>query len=249
MRYIAAATGLLIVGLLILACRPLREEHQEAVAPPDHKVQLVGPAVVAPASAPTPINGPDRPEPTTAPPSVPPPAPSTSAAVQPHGRVVIVGDSLTVGSKGAIVAGLAGAAPDITAVTGMGIRWGAGVLAGADLDGVDLVVVALGTNDYLASPREAGRLIDATMSEVGALEVLWVNIDTGGALDEAVGVNSALRDAASRYDHLTVADWNSHVRSSGVSRQRAGDGIHYDPGGYRERGRWLAEEIKVALGR
>ncbi len=106
----------------------------------------------------------------------------------------------------------------------------------------EVVIVALGTNDYRDTAAAYGRKIDQMMDVIGpGPRVIWVNVDAHTTkLDNAAkGVNPALTAAAGRYQNLQIADWNAYVQTvEGTPGLRAGDGIHYDLKGSELRRTW-----------
>lgn len=167
---------------------------------------------------------------------------SGAAACGPARRIFVVGDSLTVGAQGQ---GL-GEATDggdagwtIDAEVGRTTHEATAVLAATDLTGFELVIVALGTNDYLDSASMYGVRIDRLMAALdGHPKVCWINVDahTTKLRPAATGVNPALAAAPSRHPSLRVADWHAHLGArSDAATLRASDGVHYTASGYRVR--------------
>ena len=160
-------------------------------------------------------------------------------------RVLVIGDSLTVGAE---LGGLGGdGSITVDAREGRTTDEAVEVAAAANLDGYEQVIVALGTNDYLDSAAEFGARIDNMMAVLGSeVPVTWVNVDTGTATlaPAAGGVNAALDAAPQRYANLAVADWNAYLagRTDG-DELRAGDGVHDSAAGYRVRAEWMADLV------
>jgi lysophospholipase L1-like esterase len=177
---------------------------------------------------------------------------TTTTTLPPLGtKVAIVGDSLTEG----IVTRLPALEPrygfqaKIDAQSGRDIEAGLGPLAKI-MNGQDLVVVALGTNDARNGLKvtDADTLIDKMMTEIGPKPVLWVNIyrsDTKGTTAAADVFDAELIAAASRYANLTVLDWSSYVQSR--PELMGADHIHLTSAGYDARAAWLARQITAGL--
>lgn len=164
------------------------------------------------------------------------------------GSVLIIGDSLTVGARGAgLGASLDGAPVHIDAVVGRSARAARGILERSDLRGVGTIMIALGTNDYLDGP-DFGSIIDGVMPATKGRAVIWVNVDTGTRkLAPAVAVNAAIDAAATRHSTLRVADWDSYINSrTNVAAMRAPDGVHYRGSGPAERARWSRRQLSGA---
>jgi lysophospholipase L1-like esterase len=161
----------------------------------------------------------------------------------PEGRVLVIGDSLTVGAQ---EQGLGdGHSWDwtIRAVVGLTTAQAASAAAGFDPGRYDLVVVALGTNDARDDEATYGARIDDMMAALGdADQVLWVNVDaqTTELASAAEGVNPAIDAAENRHPNLEVADWDAYVRGrEDMDDLRAGDGVHYNAAGYQVRAGWM----------
>lgn len=163
------------------------------------------------------------------------------------GRVLIIGDSLTVGARDFGGFTLPGRHVTISAQTGRSTSQGISVLETSAAQNYDLVVMALGTNDYYASENQMGAWVDRAMTAARGTPVVWVNVDYGTSkLAPAKKLHRALNKARSRHPNLTVADWHTWINSRpNVGSLRAGDGVHYTTAGYRARAEWMA---RVATG-
>lgn len=178
-----------------------------------------------------------------------PVASAAKPAIGPNGQgtVLIVGDSLTFGANYFGKLATKAQATNIwtkvvlDAKNGRKATVGAKVIADRLTESTTAVVVALGTNDMI-SKSEAwypDYAIDKVMEQVGALPVLWVNLEfspTGRADWRSRGArfNRALRIATTRYPNLIVADWNKFFTPKGQSRFVA-DGVHLSVTGYKTR--------------
>jgi lysophospholipase L1-like esterase len=169
------------------------------------------------------------------------------------GRVVVVGDSLTVGAEENLrrLAELHGFTLELSAAIGRQIQSGVEELRRLDAPSAELVVVALGTNDA-AQPGFDGAVaaerIDEALAATGGAPVAWVNVyrDPGTAAGDAAQVfNAALLEAASRHATLTTLDWAAFVRTH--PDVMADDRVHHTWEGYVARSRWLRDEIVARL--
>lgn len=158
-------------------------------------------------------------------------------------RVLLIGDSLSVGARDS--GGLGATDPaswTVNAVVGRGTNAGITAARSYDLRSFDVVVVALGTNDYLDDKTTYSARIANMMTVLGTKPVVWVNVDAGAARlhPAAFGVNPAIAAAPARHRTLRAADWSSYVGSrADLATLRASDGIHYTTAGYRVRARWM----------
>lgn len=158
-------------------------------------------------------------------------------------RVLLIGDSLSVG---ALNSGGLGATDEaswtVDAVVGRGTNAGVSAARGYDLRSFDVVVVALGTNDFMDDKATYSARIENMMTVLGTKPVVWVNVDAGTPqlYSAAFGVNPAIAAAPARHRSLRAADWSSYVGGrADLATLRAGDGVHYTTAGYRVRARWM----------
>jgi lysophospholipase L1-like esterase len=186
-------------------------------------------------------------------PSGPGAVPSSGTYEPVAGRVVVVGDSLTVGAEENLreLADLHGFTMDLSAQNGRQIPAGVEELRRLDAPSADLVMIALGTNDA-AQPdfdrQVAATLIDEAMAAAGDAPVLWMNVwrdprTPAGA--KAAEFNEALVAAQGRHPNLTALDWASYVDDN--PEIIAADGIHHTWEGYVARSRWMRDEIVSRL--
>ncbi|MGI8756430.1 MAG: GDSL-type esterase/lipase family protein [Acidimicrobiales bacterium] len=161
----------------------------------------------------------------------------------PANRVLVIGDSLTVGAAEAGLGRNSHATWIVDAVKNRGTNAGVVAARTHDLTRYDLVIVALGTNDYFDDKVTYGARIDAMMGELGrSRAVFWINVDAhasrlGGA---SKGVNPAIAAAPARYPNLRAADWDAYLAGRrSLSGVRSSDGIHYTSAGYDLRARWM----------
>lgn len=186
-------------------------------------------------------------------------------AVNIHGQgtLLIIGDSLTVGSNA--FGALATKARRITydgvpmwnkvvldAKVGRTIAQGIKVLTTRlqTLDDVTAIVIALGTNDMI-SRRETSypaRIIDDMMLNTGDIPVMWTNLEyspTGRGDWRFRGrrFNRALTAAANDWPTLMVSDWATAFTPKGASRFIA-DGVHLTATGYRTRATHTISQLR-----
>lgn len=177
----------------------------------------------------------------------------TTTYVPLAGRVVVVGDSLMVGT-GTNLAKLAerhGFDLETSAVPGRQIP--ESLDAVRDLaPGADVLVVGLGTNDANqpdVDGTEAARRIDDLLAAAPPdVPLLWVNVylPPGTAAGEAAEVfNEALDEAAAGDRRVQVLDWNAYVMAH--PDVMAPDGVHQTVDGYVERSRWLRDALVPLL--
>jgi hypothetical protein len=171
-------------------------------------------------------------------------------ACTPTYRVFVIGDSLTVGAVGQGL-GVDTDSVDwtIDAVVGRTTNAGITVAKDRDLRGYDLVIVALGTNDWQDSAGVYGTRVDRMVAAIGdGPDVAWINVDahTEKLRPAADGVNVAIARAPLRHPRLEVADWHEHVGAvAGFDACRNADGVHYKACGSRER-RAFTEDLAPA---
>lgn len=176
----------------------------------------------------------------------------------PNGPIVVVGDSLTLGSAAQTARALRTAGWGPICVDGTisrSIEFGSPSVP----DGLDAVyrirtsnpiwndptitwVIALGTNDVgfsLGSEARAGQYVTDQIAAIGPNPIWWVNVRTARAdwqYPEAI-FNQAI--AASG---VAVVDWYA---ASGGRGWTAGDGVHLTPLGYQARADLVAQTVRT----
>jgi hypothetical protein len=137
--------------------------------------------------------------------------------------VTVQGDSLAVMSKGALVRTLGTGERVVSYSAEIGRHTDAGLslLRGQRLGQV--VVFALGTNDFAAAEGWYAARLTQVMHLVGARRC--VVLATAYARGPATGVNRAVRTARARYGprRVQVADWAGAVQAG---RVQLADGVH-----------------------
>lgn len=193
---------------------------------------------------------------TVAPPADRLPAPSTTAirASRPDiQRVGVVGDSLSEGAEAAMeeVATRLGFEVATSAVTGRRIPEAIGDLSRM-AQTVELVVVALGTNDAADRrfrPDEVDELVGMALAAVPRdVPVLWVNVwrpPGTAARRDADAMNAALEGWALQ-GRLEVLDWAAVVDARPELAGR--DGVHLTDAGYAERAEFIADAVAARFG-
>ena len=166
----------------------------------------------------------------------------TTRAATPHGKVLVVGDSLTVGaSRYGLVERLraAGFEPVVRAVNGLSTYRAVKIVTREISGGFDgrLVIVATGTNDAMWKVKDAtmGRHIDRVMQAVGRRQVLWVNVYTTDFATHSRRINRVLDTKDADLRRLTVIDWAAHPSARALIH----DGVHLTADGYRARARFI----------
>lgn len=170
-----------------------------------------------------------------------------SVEPRPAQLVYVLGDSLTFKARkylGDALERHGWGATVVDARNGRMAEEGLTILAQAD-DLPDTILVALGTNNWLASRAEAAGWIEETRAIIGPRRTLvWVNVQMDGErFRNYVNVNRGLVKGAKR-DNRTlratgevgrtyVADWASFATDRRIRHNH--DGVHYKAGGYRQR--------------
>jgi len=109
----------------------------------------------------------------------------------------------------------------------------------------DTVLIALGTNNWLATPTEAAGWITQARAIVGPdRNIIWVNVQMDGErFRNYVNVNRGLVKGAKRDNKALaevgaraqtyVADWAHYATDRNIRHNH--DGVHYKAGGYLQR--------------
>ena len=166
--------------------------------------------------------------------------------------VLIVGDSLTVGSRNGLIKGLENSGWDVQVVASQGDTI---LRAGGKIKKVSriprLVVAALGTNDYSRNEAEIVDYGERFIKKLGPdKKVMWVNV----FLDENknsryIGwedVNIGLEQLAnSNPDTVRLFDWYKHVEENNI--ETTSDGVHYSSENYSKRAQFIINELNNLL--
>ena len=180
---------------------------------------------------------------------------SVSIGANGQGTLLLVGDSLTVGTEAfgslskKIVALGTWTNVVVDAKVGRKASLGASIIEKGLTSSTTALVIALGTNDMISKPETwyPRWVIDTVMNKTRGLPVLWVNLEfsqTGRSDWRARGVrfNRELRLAKYRYPNLSIADWNTAFTPQSKSRFIV-DGVHLTVSGYKTRSNFLVPTI------
>jgi lysophospholipase L1-like esterase len=156
--------------------------------------------------------------------------------------VLVLGDSLAVGTRPSLAAALGAREIAWDARGGRTTEQGLARLP-ADLHGAapHTVVVSLGTNDG-PDPAPFSRAIARVLALVpGDACVVWATVIRPPRWGPYRALNRALRDQARRDRRLVLVHWDDAVRRG---RVRLADGVHPDAAGYRYRSRLVADAVR-----
>ena len=169
----------------------------------------------------------------------------SKASKPPLLSVVVIGDSLTVGSemygvsltRSLLNAGVL----DVVVSAENGRTSSEGVDKLEDSMVVDgAVVIALGTNDVaMASPDLFGTQIDRAVAAVPeTVKIFWLNLYTDQWISDD-SYNAKIIEKANAYPNLSVMDFESFASPSWLEE----DGVHLTPDGYIQRTRFILQEL------
>jgi lysophospholipase L1-like esterase len=174
-------------------------------------------------------------------------APAVATGGTSSGRVLVVGDSLAVGTQAPLAQLLPGWRIVTSAHTDRHTADGvAEIVSRGSLPGV--IVVSLGTND---NPSETARFageVEAVMDAAGPSRcVIWANIARPPYAGVSyAGYNRVLTRLSLSRPNLVVADW------AGIARSQPGvlgsDGVHATASGYAIRAQAIAGAIASCSG-
>ena len=159
--------------------------------------------------------------------------------------VVVIGDSLTVGSemygvsltRSLLNAGVLDVI--VSAENGRTTSEGVGKLEDSMVvDGA--VVIALGTNDVaMSDPNFFGSQIDRAVAAVPeTVKIFWLNLYTDQWISDDA-YNAKIIEKANAYPNLSVMDFESFASPSWLEE----DGVHLTPDGYIQRTRFILQEL------
>lgn len=156
--------------------------------------------------------------------------------------VVVVGDSLGVGTEGPLRAALGGVAVDADSLNGRPSAAGLPVLAGMLGPEHETVVFDLGTNDGNAAVATTATSLAAAHQAAGGRCLVVATLNrppmNGVPID---GQNAMIRRFAAATPNVALVDWNDVAESTpGVLQP---DGVHATAGGYALRGLLFADAI------
>lgn len=157
--------------------------------------------------------------------------------------VLVVGDSLAVGTKPFLPEMLGGrhvltaAKSGITTPQGMGI-----VRRKLRIVTPQVVVLSLGSNDG-SDPRRFADRLRRTMALLPADAcVVWSTIIRPSRKGAYKGLNRVLNQAKRRDPRIVVVDWEHAVTGGAVFLR---DGLHADEDGYRYRSAMIADAVNT----
>ncbi len=159
-------------------------------------------------------------------------ATATSGETKTVPSVLIVGDSLTVGSQGQLRSRLRGhvRSLQIDAQVSRNTKGGISLLRTAVARRSNVWVVGLGTNDSASATQTRKNGVEVMRLAGPRRQVVWINVVRPGPYYR---VNRAFRTIDKKYENLTVVDWAGIVRNRGGLL--AGDGVHLTSLGTRLR--------------
>jgi hypothetical protein len=186
-------------------------------------------------------------------------AASKPTSINPNGqgRLLIIGDSLSIGTDyfGKLQSRLdrlaIWPAVSIDDKQGRKASLAAPILRKELTADTTAIVIALGTNDMI-SRRESWYpqyVIDLVMEQTKGLPVLWVNTEFSAQgrrdwISRSVRFNKALVKAQARWPQLRIADWNSSFAPKASSRFIA-DGVHLTVSGYKTRASFMVNALST----
>ena len=169
-------------------------------------------------------------------------APSSRVAAPSAGRLLVVGDSLAVGTEAPLARLLPGWRITTSAFTGRHTDDGVAEITGRG--GLpDVIVVSLGTNDDPSATDTFAGEVGSVLDAAGPSRcVIWANIVRPPYSGVSyAGYNRVLERLSLTRPNLIVVDWSGMVRSQ--PGLLASDGVHATPRGYGVRAQAIASAI------
>jgi hypothetical protein len=161
-----------------------------------------------------------------------------AAAVPPRPRLLVIGDSIILGTGGNIAADL----PDwdVTFDAAVSRSTEAG-LAALQTHGTDyqFVVIALGANDGGTPGVFAPRVADLLGALATVPHVLWLTIHE--ARPYYAQTNAIIRSEVAHHPNAAVGDWNAAIKPGDVGE----DGLHLTPQGSTDMASWVAGIVRT----
>jgi len=149
------------------------------------------------------------------------------AHAAPARAVFLLGDSVMLGSKAAAASQFADWQLTFDAAVNRSTLAGAQIAAARRGEMRDFVVVQLGHNDG-GSPSQFAQRVDAVMKALeGVPYVVWLTIHEVRSYYKTD--NDLLRQAATRYPNMRIADWNAVANAT--PNGMASDGLHLNATG------------------
>ncbi len=158
-------------------------------------------------------------------------------------RVLVVGDSLTVGADPYIRQALGNSVRKVTINAQVGRFTSEGISLLSSQSPSRVWVVALGTND--GPDADATRAwVARVMWLAGKRQVIIMTIVRPGGY---WGVNRAMINMQRRFPNLQVIDWATLIARN--PWYLGGDGVHLTTSGYRFRGQVIADAVRTSAAR
>jgi lysophospholipase L1-like esterase len=165
--------------------------------------------------------------------------------VRPLQSVVVVGDSLTVGTEiygTTLTQSLFNAGVTkvfVSAENGRTTSEGITELERLPIDD-GAVILALGTNDVAGgTPEIFGGLIDQAVAIIPkTIDIFWLNLYTDQWVSDDA-YNAKINQKANIYSNLFVMDFETFASPNWLE----GDGVHLSPEGYIERTEFILTEL------
>lgn len=166
--------------------------------------------------------------------------------------VLVIGDSLTVGSRNSLIRGLEKSGWNVQVVASQNDTI---LKARGKIKKVSriprLVVAALGTNDYARSEEEIVNYGKRFIKKLGpGKKVMWVNVFMDETKNQRyVGwedVNIGLeRLAEENSDTIRLFDWYNYATENDI--ETLSDGVHYSGENYTKRAQFIVNELNSLL--
>ena len=166
------------------------------------------------------------------------------ASAQTPGPVLVVGDSLEVGTEPYLRRELAGVDLTVDAEKSRPSEVGVDVLRGAIQTEHEVVVFDLGTNDDPSSPERLAASLDAARQIAGdrCMVVATINRPSLNGVSSD-GLNGVIARFASSTG-AQVADWRAAAGGPGLLQP---DGVHATAEGYALRARLVADAVEACF--
>ena len=165
-------------------------------------------------------------------------APGATAADPPHPRLLVIGDSIILGTGGNIAADLPDWDVTFDAAVSRSTEAGLDALQTHGTD-YQFVVIALGANDGgtpgVFQPRVASLL--GALAKVP--HVLWLTIHE--ARPYYAQTNAIIRSEVAHHPNAAVGDWNAAIKPGDVGE----DGLHLTPQGSTDMASWVAGIVRT----
>jgi lysophospholipase L1-like esterase len=170
-------------------------------------------------------------------------APNGQTAGPTSGRLLVVGDSLAVGTEAPLARLLPGWRIATSAYTGRHTDDGVAEITGRG--GLpDVIAVSLGTNDDPSATSSFAGEVQRVLDAAGPAKcVVWANIVRPPYAGVSYrGYNRALADEDGRRDNLLVLNWKRMVHRH--PEWLADDGVHVSAEGYQARAHAVAKLVR-----